>query len=100
MSPDPLPPPGEDPPAKRWLQTAIAAVLGTGLLILAFFFAVFAVAAAALLVSVLAARWWWISRRARGAAKDSEAVVEGEYRVVQRDGAESGVSGRKPTDGS
>lgn len=93
MNPDQLPPVGHDSPAKRWLQTALAALVGTGLLVLAFFFAVFALIAAALLVAVFAGRWWWLSRRARRAARDSDNVVEGEYRVVERRGGEQSDRG-------
>lgn len=93
MNPDQLPPAGHDSPAKRWLQTALAALVGTGLLVLAFFFAVFALIAAALLVAVLAGRWWWLSRRARRAARDSDNVVEGEYRVVEQRGGEENDRG-------
>lgn len=96
MNPHQLPPSGHDSPAKRWLQTALAAIVATGLLVLAFFFAVFALVAAALLVAVLAARWWWVLRRVRRAAeaqrRETDTVVEGEYRVVDRDAG----PGRRP----
>ena len=94
MDPYQLPPDGGASPARRWLQTALAAVLATGLLVLAFFFAVFALIAAGLLVAVLAARWWWLVRRARKNAQASDTVVEGEYRVVERD-TEGDGAGRR-----
>jgi Flp pilus assembly protein TadB len=84
MNPYQLPPAGHESPAKRWLQTAVAAVAATGLLVLAFFFAVFALVAAVLLIAVVAARWWWLTRRLRRAAREADTVVEGEYRVVER----------------
>jgi len=79
-------PPGHQAagPARRWLQTALAAIVGTGLLVLAFFFAMFAVIAATLLVGVVALRWWWLVRAARRRAAASDTVVEGEYRVIER----------------
>ncbi|HEY9446985.1 MAG TPA: hypothetical protein VIQ62_07910 [Burkholderiales bacterium] len=70
-------------PARRWLQTALAAVAGTGVLVLAFFFAMFALMAAALLVGVVAVRWWWLVRAARRRAPPEDTVVEGEYRVIE-----------------
>lgn len=93
MNPDPLPPPGHGNPAKRWLQAVLAAIVGTGLLVLAFFFAVFALIAAALLIAVIAGRWWWLSRRVQRAAPESDTVVEGEYRVVDRRGGEESDRG-------
>lgn len=80
-----LRPAGTATPAKRWLQTAVAAVVGTGLLIVSFFFALFALAALALTVAVLAARWWWLLRKARRRTDQANGVVEGEYRVVERE---------------
>ncbi len=52
-------------PRAAGCRTALAAVAGTGLLVLAFFFAMFALMAAALLVGVIAVRWWWLVRAAR-----------------------------------
>lgn len=79
-------PPGRQSasPARRWLQTALAAIVGTGLLVLAFFFAMFALIAATLLVGIVAVRWWWLVRAARRRAAAEETVVEGEYRVIER----------------
>ena len=91
MDPYQLPPAGQANAAKRWLQTALAAVAGTALLVLAFFFALFALAAIAVLVAVLGARWWWMTRKARRAAREAhDDVVEGEYRVVERNGKDDG----------
>ncbi len=86
MDPHRLPPADRTHAAQRWLQTALAAVAGTALLVLAFFFALFALAAIAALVAVLGARWWWATRKVRRAAHDADDVVEGEYRVVERNG--------------
>jgi len=73
---------------QRWLKTALAAVAGTALLVLGFFFALFALAAAGLLIAVLGLRWWWIARKVRRTAGTAEGVVEGEYRVVERENDE------------
>jgi hypothetical protein len=70
--------------AQRWLQAAIAAIVGTGLLVLAFFFAVFAAIMLGLLVTGIAIRWWWVTRKLRRAAREEERVMEGEYRVIER----------------
>jgi uncharacterized iron-regulated membrane protein len=86
MDPYRLPPADQRNPAMRWLQAAIAAVAGTALLVLAFFFALFALAAIAILIAVLAGRWWWMTRKARRTARAGDDVVEGEYRVVERQG--------------
>lgn len=99
-----LPPAGHaGSPARRWLQTAIAAVAGVALLVLGFFFALFAIAAALLLVAVVAARFWWIARRfrahaARGRPTYADTVVEGEYQVVERDGRSRAGDERRPYD--
>jgi uncharacterized membrane protein YphA (DoxX/SURF4 family) len=71
--------------AQRWLQTAIAAIAGAALLVLGFFFAVFAAIVLATLVAGIALRGWWIVRKARRAASERERVMEGEYRVVDRE---------------
>jgi hypothetical protein len=86
MDPHRLPPADQGNLAIRWLQTAIAAVAGTALLVLAFLFALFALAAIAILIAVLAGRWWWMTREARRAARAGDDVVEGQYRVVERQG--------------
>lgn len=56
-------------------------VLGLALLVAAFFFIGIALVAGAIIAVVLLARWWWLQRRLRKA--ETDAFVEGEYRVVE-----------------
>lgn len=82
-----LPPPSSHP-AARWLKGALAALAGAALLVLGFFFALVALAVVAGIALVVLVRWWWLMRRlkrAAGPSRGSEAVVEGEYVVVERD---------------
>ena len=80
-----LPPAGSGGRTARWLQAVIAAVAGTILAVLGFFFALFALAAVALVVAVLGLRWWWLVRKVRSTQRAAEGVVEGEYRVIERE---------------
>lgn len=88
MEPHALPPPSN--PVARWLKTAVAALVGAGLLVLGFFFALFALAAGALVVTAVLIRWWWIARKLRRSRTTgqtaAETVVEGEFVVVEREG--------------
>jgi membrane protein implicated in regulation of membrane protease activity len=70
------------PRGRSWLQTAILAVLGITLAVVAFFFVAIALVAGACLALVLAVRWWWIVRRLRAANKTA-GPLEGDYVVIE-----------------
>jgi hypothetical protein len=67
----------------QFLGRIVLAIIGAGILVLAFFFITAALIAGAFLAAGLAARWWWALRRLRRQA--DSGVVEGEYAVIERE---------------
>ena len=70
------------PRGRSWLQTAVLAVVGVSLAVIAFFFVAVALVAGACLALGIAVRWWWVMRRLRAQAK-AAGPLEGEYAVVR-----------------
>ena len=70
---------------RGWLQRALLALVGIGIVVVGFVFITIALIATALLVLAIGARWWWVMRKVRAQVKASEAL-EGEYTVVERAG--------------
>jgi hypothetical protein len=67
----------------NWWRNAVLAAVGLAVLVLAFFFLAVAVVTGALLAATIALRWWWITRRLRQRA-ERNAVLDGEYRIIER----------------
>lgn len=73
-----------------WPQRLLYALLGLVLLVLAFFFITVALVAGAFLALAVIARWWWLTRRLRREQRrrdERQGVLEGEYRIVDRENA-------------
>jgi len=69
-------------PQAGLLERIVFFVLGLIILVAAFFFIGIALIAGAILAGVLLLRWWWLQRKLRRTPQD-DAVVEGEYTVVE-----------------
>ena len=74
--------PGPRSRGRSLLRTAVLALLGVTLAVLAFFFIAIALVAGACLALGIALRWWWVMRRLRAQGR-AAGPLEGEYAVIE-----------------
>jgi uncharacterized membrane protein len=67
----------------NWLERIVYTIGGLAVVVMGFFFLTVAFIVGALLALAIIARVWWIARKVKRA--QNRDIVEGEYKVVERD---------------